>query len=358
MAAEDVTQVRIEMLRRRWELTVSPHVSLQLADLYRQTGKLAEAVAVLEQGLDGNPTSVSLRVALGRYRMEGGDHQGATVALREVVDRDPSHLVANKLLVKSYLLQGERQKARDRLDLYILLNDGDPEIETLEASVASGRPLFGAGPPARPAPAEPFDLPAVATTVDLAALEKPRQAPRPVPSATVAAPAPRIRLASHDDPFAGLGAGLGDPDDWSHLQREGIFLGPAARPAPAVNGASAAPAHAAPVAQPEVTATLGRLYLDQGHLAEAEAIFSGLLAREPEHAEARTGMFEIAARRALVAKPAAPTVAMAPPLPPPVAAPAPPVPVAPSIVERKIDVLRGYLARLRRARSPEEEIRP
>ncbi len=361
MAAEDVTQVRIEMLRRRWELTLSPHISLQLADLYRQTGRLPEAITVLEQGLEGHPASVSLRVALGRYRMENGDPQGATVALREVVDRDPSHLVANKLLVKSYLLQGEAQKARDRLDLYTLLNDSDPEIQTLERSVASGRPAVEVGRTSRPTAAEPFALPPVATTVDLAALE----APATRSSAAEPSASRRIWLASREDPFAGLAAGLGDPGDWSRLVREGIFQAPAGMQAKPVNGASglASP----PTAGPEMSATLGRLYLDQGHLAEAEAIFSALLAHQPEHGEARAGMFEIAARRTLAPKgtpaaaaAAAPEVTAAPAVPAvTTAAASPPQPLAaraaptPSIVDRKIDILRDYLARLSRARDRE-----
>jgi tetratricopeptide (TPR) repeat protein len=348
--AADVTQVRIEMLRRRWELTLSPHVSLQLADLYRQTSRLGEAIAVLERGLEGNPASVSLRVALGRYRMENGDAQGATVALKEVVDRDPSHLVANKLLVKSYLAQGELQRARDRLDLYVLLNDSDPEIEALERSVASGRPVE-APRPAPPPPAEPFDLPAPATTVDLASLVPP---PPRAPSAPPAVPGRRIWFASGREPFPGLGGRLGDPDDWSALLAGGIFRRPAVREAVRVNGSGPAvgapapepalealpapPAPApAPAPEPEVSATLGRLYLEQGHLEEAEAIFSAVLAHSPEHEEARAGMFEIAARRTL-------------------AAPAP-VPTAPAdsspIVRRKIEILQGYLGRLHRARERE-----
>ena len=40
-------------------------------------------------------------------------------------------MVANKLLVRAYLETGEPDKARERFDLYSLLNDSDPEIEEL-----------------------------------------------------------------------------------------------------------------------------------------------------------------------------------------------------------------------------------
>jgi hypothetical protein len=52
-----------------------------------------------------------------------------------VVQADPTHLRANKLLIEVYLDLGNRELARDRLDLYRLLNQGDPEIEALEALV-------------------------------------------------------------------------------------------------------------------------------------------------------------------------------------------------------------------------------
>jgi tetratricopeptide (TPR) repeat protein len=227
--AADFTQTRIDMLRRRWRETTSPHVSLQLADLYRQQGSLADAVEVLEGGLTGNPESVSLRVALGRYRMEAGDSAGAAATLRAVVDSDPSHLVANKLLVKAYVLLGERQRARDRLDLYSLLNDSDPEIEALEKSVAAGRAYFDAPQPAKAAETvPPFELPG------------PPQGPAPdltrVPRPPAAAPTlrrsadGRILWFAAREPFPEAGRGLGDPRDWSALAAGGLFEAPAARP--------------------------------------------------------------------------------------------------------------------------------
>lgn len=57
------------------------------------------------------------------------------------------------------------------------------------------------------------------------------------------------------------------------------------------------PVPAAPVAGPAATATLGELYLSQGHLGEAERIFHEVLRREPDSADARVGLERLAARR-------------------------------------------------------------
>ena len=58
------------------------------------------------------------------------------------------------------------------------------------------------------------------------------------------------------------------------------------------------PVEPAPAAGPAATATLGELYLSQGHLGEAERIFHEVLRREPDSADARVGLERLAARRA------------------------------------------------------------
>ncbi|HEV2855818.1 MAG TPA: tetratricopeptide repeat protein [Thermoanaerobaculia bacterium] len=84
-------------------------------------------------------------------------------------------------------------------------------------------------------------------------------------------------------------------------------------PAPPLEPAEPVPAEEAPVfgfeepapeepampsAGPAATATLGEIYLSQGHLGEAERIFREVLRHEPESAEAREGLQRLAARRA------------------------------------------------------------
>ncbi len=51
MPTEDFTDGELEMLRRRWQEEPSAHLSLQLADLYRRRGQVADGVSVLEHTL-------------------------------------------------------------------------------------------------------------------------------------------------------------------------------------------------------------------------------------------------------------------------------------------------------------------
>ncbi len=149
-------EARIADLRRRWEMDRSSRVFLQLAEEYRRQGKFRDALEVLEGGLREHPSYLSARVALGRTRLEMGQAEGASAVLSEVVAQDPTHMVANKLLVDARLRCGDAAGARERLDLYRLLNDGDPEIEAFEERLAALSSERSPAPvPAAPTLAEP-----------------------------------------------------------------------------------------------------------------------------------------------------------------------------------------------------------
>ena len=122
---------RLTQLRNRWEADPSSRIFLQLAEEYRHQGRIKEALAVLDRGLREHPGYLSALVAKGRCHLELGEPEAARGVLERVVKQDATQMVANKLLVRAYLDTGEADKARERLDLYSLLNDSDPEIEEL-----------------------------------------------------------------------------------------------------------------------------------------------------------------------------------------------------------------------------------
>jgi tetratricopeptide (TPR) repeat protein len=123
---------RLEDLKQRWEKNPSSRLYLQLAEEYRKHGLLEEAVAALGEGLEQRPGDLSARVALGRYSVELGRMDEAAAALELAVERDPTHLVASKLLLEVHLQRGDAARAGERLEIYRLLNDRDPELEHLE----------------------------------------------------------------------------------------------------------------------------------------------------------------------------------------------------------------------------------
>ncbi len=128
----DPTHYRLNDLKLRWQQDPSSRLFLQLADEHRKLGQHPEAVAVLEQGLEHRPNDLSALVALGRCRLELEKVSEAIEPLETVVSRDPTHIVASKLLIEAHLQQGDTEKAAERLRTYRLLNDRDPELAHLE----------------------------------------------------------------------------------------------------------------------------------------------------------------------------------------------------------------------------------
>jgi tetratricopeptide (TPR) repeat protein len=219
---------RLTQLRARWQGDPSSRVFLQLAEEYRHLGRVQDALQVLDAGLKEHPGYLSALVAKGRCLLELGDAGAARGVLERVVQQDATQMVANKLLVRAYLETGEPERAGQRLDLYSLLNDSDPEIAELrQRVVAMSRPPRA---PDGPRPEEPA--------------ERSRMDPTETPSPEIAevfdlGPAASAHsLAAGDDVF-----GLGAP---------GRGEGPAAEPAATVPAGQAALAgHAAPAGQAE-----------------------------------------------------------------------------------------------------------
>ena len=294
MSEDSPSRAELEELRQRWEAEPSPRLSLELAEEYRRAGDLEEAVAVLETAMESHPEHVAARVALGRYRMELGRFDGARTLLEGVVAEDPTHLVANKALVKLHIAVGDEKQATDRLDLYRLLNESDPEIEELAQRIAGNYPV------------EPGSM------LDTG------------PSERSSAPPPTLVAAGPLEPFTGLESRFSDEGYWQAIGAEGIFpVQPAlARVATAV--ATAAPSSTdRPVDEEVATVTMANLYLEQGHLDEAESTFQRVLAREPENREAVEGLEGVLSRRA--------------------------EPAGQPVESRKIAMLKNYLERLRRS---------
>ncbi len=468
---------RLSQLKARWESDPTSRIFIQLAEEYRHQGRVRDALAVLDKGLREHPGYLSALVAKGRCHLELGEAEPARTVLERVVKQDATQMVANKLLVRACLETGDASRARERLDLYTLLNDSDPEIEDLRRQIkqmersnqraaaeespfdlsAPSRPsspspptsppreeddIFGLGigpgagggtaaPPPQPAANEAFEL-------DLA--------PPPAPAVSAALPVPPPAAldetaADDGDLFPGLRSRSSRQRYLSALGAEDIFdLGaepalaspvapvheipvtaaeapvdvswlaeqPAAvdtpvfefvEPAPApptipepfaptpepedlwVEETPVAPEPApqepawaleetevwvAPPADPEppeATATLGDLYLRQGHTEEAERIFREVLDRDPGHAAARAGLASIEDGRRPAAAPE--PVSVPEPASEPVSEPVKPLdagqllagyPAGGGMTARKVYLLNQYLNRLRQGQGSRRDV--
>ncbi len=285
----------IEELRKRWEDDPSPQLSLQLAEEYRRLEQPADAAGVLTRALEEHPGHVAARVALGRFRFEMGDLDEACGLLERVVNEDPTHLVASKLLVSLYLERGDRRQARDRLDLYKVLNEGDPEIEQLESRLSGGTDA---------------------------------------PAATVAEAA---QLPGNGDPFKDLWADLDSAAYWQAIAAQGVFPVTGRPSLPESSGPSSPVEESAQPELPATTVTLGNLFLEQGHLEDAEQAYGQVLEKEPDNTAAQAGMEEVERQRTEDLEMAAEGVETVA------------VPMLLDANGRKIEALKDYLRRIRAA---------
>ncbi|HEX5718678.1 MAG TPA: tetratricopeptide repeat protein [Thermoanaerobaculia bacterium] len=323
---------RLAQLKARWESDPSSRIFLQLAEEYRHQGRMQEALAVLDRGLQEHPGYLSALVAKGRCHLELGEADASRSVLERVVKQDPTQMVANKLLVRAYLETGDPARARERLDLYSLLNDGDPEIGDLRRQIK----LMDRPKEKVPVASDDvFDLGGVRrqSAGDVFSLEEP--APPPEPE-EVFEPSDGD---TDGDLFPGLVSRSTRERYLSSLASEGIFeVGlapiPTEPPEPHVEDASwleeipavpvvpeelappvfenlaPIPPPAPPTEEPEpaedlwadepvqpaepvATATLGEIYLRQGHADEAERIFREVLEREPGNGAALAGLERI-----------------------------------------------------------------
>ncbi|MEM7481294.1 MAG: tetratricopeptide repeat protein [Acidobacteriota bacterium] len=275
MDETDNTPDHLRELRARWQAERSSRILLQLADEYRREGRTEEAMEVLREGLAVHPNHLSAQVALGRTLLDLEQPQEASEAFEAILERDPTHLVANKLLVESRLRCGDADGATERLAQYRQLNGGDPEIPDLERRIETAR--SDATLSASSFDQEPF--PDLFSGRDRSAYDAAlgRDGLFAVPP-SVAEPPQTVFEAS---PVAAPPA-MPDSHEVSDSDAE-------AEPADRTPDEASAGA-----GEPEPTATLGQLFLEQGHRREATTIFERVLERDPESEAARSGLVEAA----------------------------------------------------------------
>lgn len=119
-----------------------------LADLYRKLGLLDDAIAVARRGHEKHPEFVSGCLVLGRSYLEKGMKEEGKPLLEKVARSTPENLQAQKLLSQIYAEEGSIAAAEKTLQLILSLNPDDTESRVLLDSLAptarvleeSGRP--------------------------------------------------------------------------------------------------------------------------------------------------------------------------------------------------------------------------
>ncbi len=119
----------IEKLRARVEKDPNSRLFLPLAEEYRKSGMLDEAISVILQGLERQPGYTSARVALGRLYLEKDMIDEAKKEFEGVVKAIPDNLFAHRKLADIYRDSGETEKAISEYETVIRLNPIDEDAK-------------------------------------------------------------------------------------------------------------------------------------------------------------------------------------------------------------------------------------
>ncbi|HEY7676482.1 MAG TPA: tetratricopeptide repeat protein, partial [Candidatus Methylomirabilis sp.] len=175
----------------------------QLADAYHRQGRYAEAIAVCDSGLQRYPAFVGARMTLARALADSGDVARAEAEFRRVLEQTPDNIPAHRALGDLLRRQGRPPEA---LAVYEALHDFIPfDQEITELVEALGVTPSPPGPlPTAPLAAEPevtvFDLTEVAGAPPL-----PLGPPVGIPEAEGAGPPPALATETLADLYVQQG---------------------------------------------------------------------------------------------------------------------------------------------------------
>ena len=276
-----------------------------LSELYRKLGLLDDAIYVAKKGCDLHPDYPGAFFALGTAYLDKGLKQEARVALERVIELNPDNFRAQKLLGQLYVEAGEIALAEKALGQVLQQNPDDTESELLLQSIAS-------------------------LTSDTHPEEEILEEAEVIEDLTEEFEEPERQVERQVEVKVERPEGFEESEE----SEESEFVW-AEEPAEA--------AAQQPSLNPLTTATLAELYVSQGFLGKAIAIYQQLLSVDPGHQPYRLRCSELQAEleRQKVVAPAAPPA----PLPGPASAQQPPA--APGDPEAE---LSAWLENIRRRR--------
>lgn len=107
----------------------SSKLFVPLAEEYRKSGMLDEAIEVLMEGLKVNPSYTTARVALGKMLLEKGSIKEAQAEFENVVAAVPDNLFAHKKLADIYQSSGDIENLLKEYKIITLLSPEDEDAK-------------------------------------------------------------------------------------------------------------------------------------------------------------------------------------------------------------------------------------
>ncbi|MEK6645226.1 MAG: tetratricopeptide repeat protein [Candidatus Firestonebacteria bacterium] len=127
--SEDIN-IQIEEYKKKLIENPNSLIFLPLAQLYRKTGMLDDAIIICKRGLEIHPTYTGANVLLSRIYVEKQMYQEALNELESIVHSDSSNIMANVLLREVYEKLGRNLDAQKTLEKITTLQRVESVFET------------------------------------------------------------------------------------------------------------------------------------------------------------------------------------------------------------------------------------
>ena len=115
-------------------------VFARLAEAYRKSGRIDEAISVCRDGLRSHPGYTAGQVVLARALFEGGKSAEARTEIARVVAAAPDNLTAQKLLAQIDVRLNDHSAAAKAYRMVQLLDPSDEEAKKYLAEMGGGVP--------------------------------------------------------------------------------------------------------------------------------------------------------------------------------------------------------------------------
>ncbi len=131
MAKDDSGFAEIEEYTRK--LTQNPEslVFVSLAESYRKSGMLDEAIETCLKGLQVHPSYMSAHMVLGRAYLEKEQHEEAATEFSKVAAADVNNIMAHSLLGQTFVRQGKFTNAIEEYQKVLTLNPDDATAQQM-----------------------------------------------------------------------------------------------------------------------------------------------------------------------------------------------------------------------------------
>ena len=140
----------MEDLEKRLASDPKSRMFAQLAEEYRKSGLIEQAIDVCEHGLKFHSNYHSGRFSLGRALLEAKFYERACVEFEAILRQAPDNILANKFLGTTYHRLGRLDEARNKYQIAVAMapeeKDLQERIQALELDIVARRTSDSASP--------------------------------------------------------------------------------------------------------------------------------------------------------------------------------------------------------------------